>query len=425
MVRLIKYISLVSIVIFIIACSGTKNSTTPRNLEMIYDPLSSSLHPNFQVYNIFEDESLLAGKILANELLYNSANNNKLLTSRIKIQYNLYDLDSKDRLVDSLTSFFSFEKAKRDKYHYIEIPLKTKIGRKYILEVITIDQNRNNRQYSILKIDRTQKVTQQNFLVKDTLEVEFNVNPDFYINSKFSLEHYNSKIDSFNVFYFKKFEQTPFPANVKDTVLYNFVDPDTSWVCNIDSMDYENYISEGVYYFTTNDVPVNGVAIKQFGEDFPVVKTPQDLINPLAYFDFKDTISYNDSLGKLTKLYVDNFWLAKVNNIERSRDLIKLFYNRVESANRYFSSFVEGWQTDRGMIYIVYGLPDYIFKSDDEEKWIYSPIDLGPGLSFTFEYYENPFSLNHYILKRDRLKDSGWNAAIKLWENGEVIYYQK
>ncbi|MBI9053950.1 MAG: GWxTD domain-containing protein [Bacteroidales bacterium] len=425
MLRSIKYISFILFVLFFVGCSSSQKGTTPRNLEMIYNPSSSLLHPNFQVYNTSDSTSVLAGKILTKELLFNNVSSNDLLTSRIKIAYNLFNLEKKERITDSLTSFFSFEKDLNERYIYIEIPVKAKMGNKYILEIITIDQNRNSQYYSFLKVDRTANVTHQNFLIKDSTEIELNVNPEKFINSAFRISHYNTSVDSLNVFYFKKSKKTPFPANINDSISYNFTNPDSSWVCYLDSIPYKDYNLEGIYYFTKENKAINGIALKQFGKYFPKVITPNDLIEPLVYFNYEDTISYQDSIGKHTKLQVDNFWLSKVSNIERSRDLVKIFYKRVEYANQYFTSFVEGWQTDRGMIYIIYGLPDYIFKSDNEEKWIYAPVDLGPGISFTFSYYENTFSLNHYILKRDKIKDSGWDSTIRLWKNGEIIYYQK
>ncbi len=108
--------------------------------------------------------------------------------------------------------------------------------------------------------------------------------------------------------------------------------------------------------------------------------------------------------------------------MERSRELIKLFYNRVFFANVYFTSYIEGWRTDRGMIYIIYGLPDYIYKSGEEERWIYHPDQMGPGITFNFEYMPNPFSLNHLVLNREKVKSSEWDQFIELWNSGEIYY---
>ena len=76
------------------------------------------------------------------------------------------------------------------------------------------------------------------------------------------------------------------------------------------------------------------------------------------------------------------------------------------------------------MIYIVYGQPDYLYKSVNEERWIYNPRDLGTGIIFNFENITHSFSTNHFELNRAKQKNTGWDDAVKLWNSGEVYYYQ-
>ena len=45
---------------------------------------------------------------------------------------------------------------------------------------------------------------------------------------------------------------------------------------------------------------------------------------------------------------VDGFWIERAANEERTRMLIRKYYTRVQDANRFFSSYTEGWRTDRG-----------------------------------------------------------------------------
>lgn len=424
MLKLIRYILFILFAVILINCASTRKSGIPRNLQMIYNPLSSTFHPKMRLYNISDTSSVLVEKLYSNELLYNLANDENKLIAKIKVRYNLYNLDRDERLRDSSTTFYRFAKDTKVKYNIVEIPVKAKIGNNYVLEVITTDLNRNNNQYSILKVERAKKLNQQDFIMRDTASDEIIVDQVFNSSVKFSFEHYKLNFDSLNVYFFSKDDHVPLPPYEKDSINYKFTIPDTTWICYTDSIIYDNFTDEGVYYFTKDSSPINGFALKQFGDDFPNVRTPEKLIKPLSYLGFHDTIPISDSSSKYTKLAVDNFWLNKANNIDKSRDLIKVYYNRLVNANKYFTSFIEGWQTDRGMIYIIYGLPDYVFKSDKEEKWIYNAIDLGPGIVFTFKYYENPFSLNHYILDRKKLKSTGWNDAINIWNKGEVIYYQ-
>ncbi|NHZ85169.1 MAG: GWxTD domain-containing protein [Planctomycetia bacterium] len=67
-------------------------------------------------------------------------------------------------------------------------------------------------------------------------------------------------------------------------------------------------------------------------------------------------------------------------------ELMNEYYKRVAYANIHFDSFIDGWQTDRGMIYIIFGPPDDIEHTvlsqiqNTTEIWYYYRIQE----SFTF-----------------------------------------
>jgi len=67
-------------------------------------------------------------------------------------------------------------------------------------------------------------------------------------------------------------------------------------------------------------------------------------------------------------------------------ELMNEYYKRVLFANTHFDSFVDGWETDMGMIYIIFGAPDDIERTilpqmqNTTEIWYYYRIQE----SFTF-----------------------------------------
>lgn len=423
MINHFKYLFFIGLTVLMLGCSSTKN-TIPRNLEMIYNPASSSIHPIIKVYNASDTSSVIAGKFFTKELLYNQANSENKLLARVKITYNLYNLEEKDRLIDSSTTTIRYQKNDEISEQYFELDCNTEIGKDYLLEIITEDQNRNSKQYSFVRIDRSNKTNIQDFLVRDSASSNFRLKHTINKETRFTIKHYKLDFDSLNVFYIKPQEEIPLPPYEESSQEFNLEIIDSTYIIYLDSIDYKIFDKEGIYYFTTEDSCINGFSLFNFGYKFPVIQTPKELLKPLEYLGYSDSISNTDSTGMYSKLAVDNFWIDKTNNLNKSRELLQIFYNRVMFANHYFSSFIEGWQSERGMIYIIYGQPDYVFKSDEEEKWIYNPIDLGPGVSFTFKYVKHPMSLNYYILDRKKQKDTGWNEAIKIWNNGEVYYYQ-
>lgn len=431
MINYIKYLIVILLSIFVFSCRVSNRTTAPRNLERIYDPASSSIHPEIKVYNNTDTSSIIVLRIFTKELLFNQANSKNTLQAEVKVIYNLYDLKNKQNLLDSSTTSFKFEKSDNKTYHTFNIPVRTEVENKYLLEILTTDLKRKSTQYSYRRIERTNDYNEQDFQVFNKKNKSLKINSLVNETVAFGIKHYKYNFDSLNVFFYSNNFKTPKPPYAIDTVSTDFEIADTNWVCYLDSINYKNFQSEGVYYFTpTNNINENqiinttGFALYNFGEGFPIVRTPGELIKPLAYLDSIEIEEDKDTLGKYTKLAVDNFWLNKANNIDKSRELLKIFYNRVMFANNYFTSYKEGWQTDRGMIYIIYGMPDYLFKSGLEEKWIYNSPGIGSGIAFTFNFIENPFSINHYILEREKLKYTGWDEVVKIWNKGEVFYFQ-
>ncbi len=421
-----KYGLLVFISIILFSCNTSRNTISPRNFEQIYNPASSSVHPEIAVYNSSDTSSLIVEKIYTKELLFNNANSDNELLARVKVIYNLYDIDNKHAIIDSSTMTYKFEKDSKVSYHIIEIPVYSRIGNTYILEIITSDLNRKSHQYTFCRVNRNKELSNLDVSSINKSNGEIILDPYIKTQREFLLKNYKKDYDSLFVHFYSNDFTTPDPPFMEDTVIEEFETPDTNWVCYLDSVKYQNFSAEGIYYFTeTEQLDLEkGFSLFNFGERFPLVQTPTDLAKPIVYLDSLDLIQRNDSTGKLTKLSVDNYWLGKANNMDKSRELLKIYYNRVMFANMYFTSYKEGWQTDRGMIYIIYGLPDYLFKSGNEERWIYNPEGTGPGITFIFKHIQSPFSSNHYILDREKLKATGWYDAIKMWEKGEVLYFQ-
>jgi hypothetical protein len=91
------------------------------------------------------------------------------------------------------------------------------------------------------------------------------------------------------------------------------------------------------------------------------------------------------------------------------------YFRQVELANRYFTSYKEGWKTDRGMVYIVFGLPTEVAKIEDREVWTYRRDDL--RTTFTFMKSSSVFDPDNYVLIRDKKYQQMWYETIDKWRN--------
>ena len=120
------------------------------------------------------------------------------------------------------------------------------------------------------------------------------------------------------------------------------------------------------------------------------------------------------------KLAVDDFWLKRGNSVEKSRELIRIYYNRVVYSNLYFTSNKEGWKTDRGMIFILCGPPNRLRMTGTGERWYYFARRKSKPVEFRFDRQSDAFSYDHLVWRKTIDSQVFWNEAVRSWRNGKV-----
>lgn len=123
------------------------------------------------------------------------------------------------------------------------------------------------------------------------------------------------------------------------------------------------------------------------GEDLPIFMENLDsAIQPMRYIakpsDFKAMV---EAKGEEKQRLFDEFWRKRDPTPgTKTNELKEEFYRRVEYVNRRFTVYFlnkDGWQTDRGRIYIIYGPPSEVeripatINSPPCEVWHYKHLD--------------------------------------------------
>ena len=86
--------------------------------------------------------------------------------------------------------------------------------------------------------------------------------------------------------------------------------------------------------------------------------------------------------------FIDQFWQRRDPTPTTPENEFKIeHYRRIAYANKKFASKLEGWQTDRGRMYIIQGPPDELETHPDErrENWLYRPAK-GVGAPTIFQF---------------------------------------
>ena len=163
--------------------------------------------------------------------------------------------------------------------------------------------------------------------------------------------------------------------------------------------------------------------------NFPSISSLEEMVAALQYIaresEWKE-IAEADSPEEQRRRF-DAFWAELVPNREAAASLLQAYYSRVEEANILYSNHKEGWKTDFGMIYIVFGPPSYTESLHVRDVWYY--FEPGTALSrrlppFVFRRsttYGFAGLFEHYVLERDAAHEYEWRRRIEKWRDGVAM----
>ena len=176
----------------------------------------------------------------------------------------------------------------------------------------------------------------------------------------------------------------------------------------------------------------SGVTIRKardFGirsENYPSLKTPKELAAPLRYLmddrEYKNLMALEDDDD--IKRAMDRFWLSHLKNRNIAGQVVEMYYTRVEEANKQFSTFKEGWKTDAGMVYILYGRPWYVEQTSRRLRWVYGYNQFDARRVFEFfqpRFQNADFPFLHFVAFRRNSYFQPIHQARAEWLNGTVL----
>jgi len=401
-------------------------NTNPYNVNYshLYSGTESILKPDYIIYHHQDDSSQVYFNINSEELLYVRKDKSEPYNASVLVHYRLYSgidskiiLDSASRKIEDITD------EKSTKSILGNFSISVPMGGKYFLKLLTTDLNRGSIDEAHLLVDKRKTSGSQFFLLKKLPE-EVALFTNYIVNdNEFVVESKMNKNSDFQGrFYNRKFPLAtpPFSAAISKPFKYY---PDSIAVYSLNAEGRMNFTVQdsGFVQFQTDTSSRAGYTLFRQPAGFPLIKTTEEMFYPLRYICTKN--EYNSFLlSSDLKKSIDKFWINKTGSKERGRELIKKYYNRVQTANQYFTSYIEGWKTDRGMISLIFGAPKVVNKSNDTETWIYGEETNTLSLRFTFDKVNNPFTNNDYKLIRGPGYRTHWYRAVDAWRSGRVYW---
>ena len=143
------------------------------------------------------------------------------------------------------------------------------------------------------------------------------------------------------------------------------------------------------------------------------------MMSPLVFLSTNDEYQAMNSADD-DRIAFENFVQETISSNEKvAKDFIKYYYRRIRKSARLFAEDREGWKTDRGMIYQIFGDPIQVFRNETTELWVYTSSS-GSRLRFTFDILHEDGIKKHRLLRGKRYRED-WMTAVTQWRAGRII----
>jgi len=428
--RIWLYAALIGAVL--VSCKTTQKVTVdPKDLSYLYNPTKSSIKPRFTVLIETDTTSVLSAKFFTSDLFFSEANPQGIPMAQLLVTVKLYNITSDRILADTSAMNINIVKEATRREYVYRVPLIVEPGARYMAEVKILDRLRLEVVQSFVPFNTFSVSNRYNFVARGHFNKAELFNPVVRVNEYLNLLYPRKSIDTLFISFYKPFTEVPYPPSMMLPEKVIDYDPDT-----VVALPYSDTLpimfpSEGMYFCTIGKDLNEGFTFYNFGESFPTMTKPEAMIKPLAYLASEDEMNSMLSSAR-TKAALDEFWIKCGGNVEKSRELIRIYYTRILYSNYYFTSYKEGWRTERGMIYTIYGPPDKVYKNSDGESWGYRKQVIKSSwggryhlkndyLYFNFKIRDNKFSDNDFYLSRNETLVTYWDKAIASWRKGIVF----
>jgi len=424
-------ISGVLVAVVINSCKTTQQTVDYKDLSYLYNPTKSLINPRYNVINQTDESSEFSVRFSNSDLFFSEANPQGVSTASVLITVKLYNISQGKALVDTSVLNLSILKETGKQEYVFKMPLKVEKGTEYLAEVKILDRLRLLGAQSFIQFNTLSYNNRYNFRFQGHFDKNQLFSPvvrvDEYINLIYTRRH----VDSLFISFYKPFKEFPDPPSMllpEKTLDY---DP-----LQFVAIPYSDTLpmmfpKEGIYLCSVDRNIKDGFTFLNLGPTYPKLTTPEVMIEPLVYLASQDEMTQLRTAVK-PKAALDEFWIKCGGNVDKSRELIRIFYTRAQYSNYYFTSYKEGWRSERGMIYIIYGPPDKVYKTSDGESWGYKkPVIKSRWggrytvtdsyLFFNFKKRENIFSDNDFYLSRTETLVTYWDRAIASWRKGIVF----
>ncbi len=405
---------------FFSSCTGARKSGSaakPRDVV--------SIHALVQAIHTDSITTHLHYQLQSEELLYTRTSEKGVYFSRVKISYKIFPNYVTENILDSGTIWIS-DSLIENKSHLIYgyFPVKISQGSNCLAEIVAMDENRKTIGVTYLRIYKSSPLVRENFFV-NSISYPSCPLPNYTAEPGTMLRiHYRfAKAEQLlQVRYYKRefpfppppfsgAEQIPFDYKA-DSIFYLSLDEQQNAIFSAAKTGFYHIVADtnstSGYTLFTKEKQKEGYYLST-----EMLRYMRYIVNRQEYTELTES--------KDAKASLDEIWLRFSPNKERAKQLISIYFNRVQFANRFFNAHLPGWKTDRGLIFIVFGYPSKVLSDDTSETWVYGEGNTIGSINFIFTKIENPFSDNDFALNRAESYKELWQRTVDAWRQGRLL----
>ena len=402
--------------ITLFSCTGSRDMST-QNLASLYRSPEVFFHPDFSLFHFSDSLSRLFIKVKPEEFLFVRQEDNHYKANLKVTILKTYSYEANYPL-DTFYCSFDFDMAEKGMEKTIFCDFKHQGVGTFLLRAFLTDVNKNFSEDFFVPMENEGKQARQFFLLKDMSgRVLFKNNLEE--NEAVRISYRDSLVTKMWCRYYNRefpLAAPPFGFDTRQGFNYQ---SDSAFQVDLSDTNGLIFPKEGFYHLQIDTTVKEGFTIYRYGTTFPNVTTPTQMLESVRYLTSKREYEEMKSNPAIRNA-IDAFWIDRGGNPEKTRVLIRKYYTRVQEANSLFTSFIEGWKTDRGMIYIVFGSPNTVYRNSSTETWIYGTPNSTLALNFMFTRVNNPFSDNDLVLSRSPIYESNWYRAVESWRQGRA-----
>lgn len=415
-----KFLNFYSIALFVFCSACTTQKVNQASSDRLYKRDNNDLSAKYMVYHINDSVSQLFYEISNEALIYKRSDTSNYFYCHVKLVLKVSSEDNLGTIIDTASIVIKDRQTDAIVKHLTgDFYFKLKNGLNYYLDINVIDVHKKlvytHSEYS----SKTTTESRQNFLITNSrhellFTSYYKPGDVVYIKSQRNRERL------YDVDFFKPDFKLALPPFSNDQMQHFSYKPDSTFSVYETNDKIELALPQkGFFHLKTNTNTKDGVTFFVYESSFPKIKNAEQMILATRYImakkEFDNAMYVYDK-----KAAIDKFWLDIAGSNERAKELIRKYYGRVQEANKLFTSFQEGWKTDRGMIFIVFGAPNKVTKRKNGEIWTYGEVGNPSSIVFAFTKVINPFTDNDYFLERGEAYKVPWYEAVDMWRQGRI-----